>query len=250
MYVVDKNSKGKQGGPQERTPLGPQHSASYDTLPPPCVAPLPPRPVDPGHPGGACEADYYQRDSSPPNFFPRTALIVILVFQFVAWIFYYDLPARVTLHNETMARMRMQEEALKEETKNMRIERIAFQDERQMLEAERLALKKERERLEKARYEIDAPKGAFWDPIWPVWECRSYGGREYWGVLRNIPNSWDHMDACMNMPVTIEGVTIRRPDRCQYEGDAMRAFWMVDWGQVNCKPWLQDIDDRVSLGKP
>ena len=355
MYVVVENSRNEQGGPQERAPLGPQHhSASYGSVPPPCVAKSPPRPVHPGYPGGAYQADYYQWDSPPPlKLFGGGVLALILLFQFVAWTFYYDLPARVTLQNETMARMRMREEALKEETKNMKVERIALQDQttqlenkrmefwkestrleyerfafrdertrlenerialqdesdrlereriafeeesaqlkkerlalesstlkmeeerkeleaamhrieqerlglkrqqqaledkRRMLEGERLALEEERKRWEKARDETNIPQGAFWDPVWPIWECLAYGRREYWGVLRNIPNSRDHMDACMNMPVTIEGVTIRRPDRCQYEGNDMRAFWMVDWNQADCKPWLQEIYDKVSLG--
>ena len=205
--------------------------------------------------------------------------------QLVAFLYFYDMPTKLGQWNKAIGQMRIREEAIRKEAKHLEIEQIALRNESTRLEKERVALdsstlkmererhaletaifqsklerarfekqelmlREERKRWEKARDETNIPKGAFWDPVWPTWECLAYGRREYWGVLRNIPNSRDHMDACMNMPVTIEGVTIRRPDRCQYEGDAMRAFWMVDWGQVNCKPWLEDIDDRVSLGKP
>jgi len=55
------------------------------------------------------------------------------------------------------------------------------------------------------------------------------------------------MDACMNMPVKIKGVTVRRPDRCAYVGNSPRrihGFWTVDWDQPDCKPWHQDITDK------
>ena len=223
MYVVYENSRNEQGEPRERTPLGPQHSsASYDTLPPPHVPPLQPRPADPEYPGGAYKVYYYRSDLLPPLKLSGV-FVLILLLQFVVWIFFYE---------------------------NMKNGRIALQDERRILEGVKLALKEEREKWEKARDETNIPQGAFWEVVWPRWECRSYGRREYWGLLKNIPDSRDHMDACMNMPVKIEGITIRRPDRCDYDGDSMRGFWIVDWNQVDCKPWLQDVHDKVSSGKP
>ena len=127
-------------------------------------------------------------------------------------------------------------------------EKHLLENERKSLEREEFSLKEERERWEKARDEQTIPQGAFWEVVWPAWDCRAYGQREYWGILRNIPAGRSEIDACMNMPVEIRGVTIRRPYRCQHIQGSIRGFWMVDWDQPDCKPWHQDFVDRVSLG--
>jgi hypothetical protein len=170
-------------------------------------------------------------------------------------IYFSDLPTKIHEWNKTMIRMHKQEDAIKAEAKHLESERVALQaestrleNERQLLEEEELALKEERERWEKARDELTIPRGAFWEVVWPAWDCRAYGQREYWGILRNIPAGRSEVDACMNMPVVIRGVTIRRPYRCQQVGGSIHGFWMVDWDQPDCRPWLKDFIDRVSLG--
>ena len=82
--------------------------------------------------------------------------------------------------------------------------------ERSALAVEREKMRRDRELWEKAR-EDRVPQGAFWEVVWPAWDCRAYGKREYWGVLQNVPEGWTAMDACTNMPVEINGVTVRRP---------------------------------------
>ncbi|KAF9651191.1 hypothetical protein BDM02DRAFT_3091558 [Thelephora ganbajun] len=104
---------------------------------------------------------------------------------------------------------------------------------------------RERELWEKAR-EDRVPQGAFWDPVWPAYDCRAYGKREYWGILRNIPEGWSAIDACMNMPVEIKGVTIRRPYRCTSIWNSwpqIYGYWMVDWDQPDCKPYYRDYQN-------
>ena len=136
------------------------------------------------------------------------------------------------------------------EEERSRLEKQAhlLEYERQSLEEEEVALREEREKWEKAR-EDRIPPGAFWETVQPSPDCLSYGRREYWGILRNIPEDWTDLDACMNMPTEIKGVSIRRPNRCLYVGDSpyIHGFWTVDWDQLDCKPWHQDFDDRVSL---
>lgn len=115
-------------------------------------------------------------------------------------------------------------------------------------ERERELMAHERESWEKAR-EARAPQGAFWNEVWPAWDCRAYGKREYWGSLRNIPKGWDAMDACMNMPVEIKGVKIRRPDRCArvfvFPEVQVQGFWVVDWDQPDCKAWYHNFEDKA-----
>lgn len=128
----------------------------------------------------------------------------------------------------------------------MRRETKLLVDERKLLEHERLSLKGERERWEKARNESAVPQGAFWEVISPRWECCAYGKREYRGILRNIPKDRDDIDACINMPVKIKGVTIKQPERCQFiEGSPyIRGFWIVDWDQPDCQPWHRDFNNK------
>jgi len=134
-------------------------------------------------------------------------------------------------------------------------EKQLLEDEQQSLEQERETLKEERERWERA-CGGGIPQGASWDPLWPARDCRAYGKREYQGILNNIPKDWTDLDACMNMPVEIKGVSVRRPDRCGYEEGSphIHGYWMVDWDQTDCKPWPRDFHDtvrsRTMIGTP
>ena len=155
---------------------------------------------------------------------------------------------------EAEERMREAEVRLREERGKLREEREELmeieeklKEEKEKLREERGKLREERERWEKAR-EDRVPQGAFWGALTPAEDCRSYGTREYKAVLQNIPEDWTDVDACMNMPVTIKGVDIRRPLRCESVEDSphIQATWMVDWDQPDCKPWHNEIIDRVS----
>jgi hypothetical protein len=134
----------------------------------------------------------------------------------------------------------------KQERSKLEHEKQELEGERELLGRERLALQEERERWEETRNDC-VPQGAFWEAVLPALECHAYGKREYWGILRNTPQGWTDLYACMNMPVEINGVTVRRPDRCQHgEGSDIQGFWMVDWEEPGCKPWLQNVHDVVS----
>ena len=158
----------------------------------------------------------------------------------------------------TIIEMEGKRAALESAIRHSEQERLRFAQEKQLLEDERHLLeqeegewKKERERWEKTR-EDRVPQGAFWDLPQPANDCRAYGRREYWAELQNIPQDWTDMEACMNMPVEIKDVSVRRPNRCGYvEGSShIHGFWMVDWDQVDCKPWHADVTDQVGLGQP
>jgi len=192
---------------------------------PPDLQPPPPYMAVPNYPDGGYQRTYVrqcQRDSSPlrpvtitKGGFGVSVIFLIILAQAAAFIFFYDLPSMIDRYGR-----------IKEE------------------------LRKERERWEKAR-EDRVPHGAFWDTPWPARGCYAYGKREYHGTLNNIPEGWTNMDACMNLPVEIKGVSIRRPDRCAYVGGSphIHGYWMVDWDQPDCKPWHRDVTDKVSLGK-
>jgi len=113
---------------------------------------------------------------------------------------------------------------------------------REESERQREELKRERKFWEKVP-EDRVPQGAFWEVVQPAWDCRAYGKREYWGTLRNIPEGWSAIEACMNMPVEIRGVTVRRPYKCKFVDYSpyVRGYWMVDWDQTDCKPWYHDF---------
>ena len=140
---------------------------------------------------------------------------------------------------------------IKSATRHVSIENSTLAVEKGKMGHEREAMAREKELWKKAK-EDRIPHGAFWEDVWPAWDCRAYGKREYWGVLRNIPEGWSATDACMNMPVEIKGVTVRRPYRCErvWGSPHIRGYWMVDWDQPDCKPWYRDYKDVVSLKYP
>jgi len=123
-------------------------------------------------------------------------------------------------------------------------EKFALMAERGESERQREKMRREREFWAKVP-EDRVPQGAFWEVVWPAWDCRAYGKREYWGMLQNIPEGWNAVDACMNMPVDIKDVTIRRPYRCKFVDGSphIHGYWMVDWDQADCKPWYRDFHD-------
>jgi len=153
--------------------------------------------------------------------------------------------------DSSIREMEVERDALESAIRRSELERSRLERGKQLSESERHLLEQERERWEKAR-EDRVPQGAFWEDVWPVRNCRAYGKREYCGRLRNIPGDWTDMDACMNMPTEIKGVTIRRPHRCAYVKGSphIHGYWMVDWDQPDCRPWHQDLTDKVYTGKP
>jgi hypothetical protein len=126
-------------------------------------------------------------------------------------------------------------------------EKAALMVEKEKSQRERENMRRDRELWEKAK-EARVPQGAFWEVVLPAWDCRAYGKREYWGILRGIPKGWSAIDACMNLPVEIRGVTVRRPYRCAFVNGSphIHGYWMVDWDQPDCKPWYRDYQDAVS----
>ena len=214
--------------------------------------PIPPNPSTSYNGCGATPSPYFplpyggeyaatRAPSSPPSSDKITTgyrgvpfIFLIILAQAVAFIFFYDMPTKLGDYNETMARMRVQQDGMRREAKHLESERIALwgesnrlekersalesstlkmegerdalesairrseqersrldrqkqlmEDERHLLEHEREALREERGRWEKAR-EDRVPQGAFWDGVLPALDCRAYGKREYWGILREI----------------------------------------------------------------
>ena len=141
---------------------------------------------------------------------------------------------RVQWEQERVEWEREREEAKQEREKSER--------EREKSEWEREEMRRDRELWEKAR-EDHVLQGTFWEVVWPAWDCRGYGNREYWGMLQNVPEGWNATDAYMNMPAEIMSVTVRCPYRCGFvEGSPhIHGYWMVDWDQPECKPWHQDF---------
>ena len=159
---------------------------------------------------------------------------------------------RIALQGESNrlgeARLALESSTLETEGKRNALESAIrrSEQERSKFEQEKGELREERERWEKAR-EDRVPQGAFWDGVSPAPDCRTYGTREYWGTLQNIPEGWTDLDACMNMSVEIKGVPLRRPYRCAYDGSSphIHGYWMVDWDQPDCKPWHRDFHNTV-----
>ena len=147
----------------------------------------------------------------------------------------------------------LEEQRVKSEQERIKSkrERENWEHERERWEQEREEMRRDRELWEKAR-EDRVPYDAFWDAISPAPACSAYGKREYSSTLQNIPEGWTAIDACMNMPVEIKGVAVRRPYRCAFvEGSShIYGYWMVDWDEPDCRPWWYNYQDAVSANHP
>jgi hypothetical protein len=67
------------------------------------------------------------------------------------------------------------------------------------------------------------------------------------GAPHNIPEGWSAIDACMNVPVEIKGITLRCIGaRSTFINGSLHicGYWMVDWGQPDCRPWYRKYHDR------
>ena len=217
---------------QPSTPLmSEKRPRLYGACPPPYQVsdPHPSQPPAPGHP---------LADESPKKRAPK-AIVLWLVACFAVVLFQIIL---MIAHIDVLEPFLDIESA----TRHASTENTTLAVEKGKMEHEREVMVHERELWEKAK-EDRVPHGAFWEDVWPAWGCRAYGKREYWGALSSIPEGWSAIDACMNMPVEIKGVAIRRPYRCGYvQGSPhIHGYWMVDWHQPDCKPWFQDFRDVV-----
>ena len=232
-----------QFGPQ-RLSLTNYLACRTQYYPPPGYTPQqssfpPPRPHGlTSHPAGGSSPTSWRQKQTPRGFSRGLAVcLVVVLFLTVLMISQTD-PLAPLIDVDSA-------------TRHASMENSTLIIEREKTEREREAMAREKELWEKAR-ENRIPLGAFWDAVWPAWDCRAYGRREYWGVLKNIPKDWTPMDACMNMPVEIKGVTVRRPQRCAYVWGSphIQGYWMVDWDQPDCKPWYHDYQDAVGANRP
>jgi hypothetical protein len=155
---------------------------------------------------------------------------------------------RLALESSTR-KLEEEKDALELAIRRSELERSKLEQEKQLLKDERQSLAQEKEELKEEREMWEQARGAFWGVLTPAEDCRAYGTREYSAMLQNIPKDWTDMDACMNMPVKINGVSIRQPLRCEYVAVSphIHGIWVVNWDQPDCKPWLYNVNDMVSI---
>jgi len=129
------------------------------------------------------------------------------------------------------------------EARRASTEASALIAEREKWGVEKQNMRHDRELWGKVPEDRDPP-ATNWIYTKPSRACRAYGKREYWGAITRIPKGWDAVDACMNTPARIKGVDIK-PYRCAFVRDSpyIHGYWVVDWGQDDCKPKHKDIHD-------
>jgi len=105
----------------------------------------------------------------------------------------------------------------------------------------------ERARLDQLRQSLS------WTDFHGESRCLRYGVREYMATLGNVPRDLDPISECQAKTVWINGRDIV-PHHCESleaEGkchDTVRARWIVDFEEVNCKPVWRKIEDHGCQG--
>ena len=65
-------------------------------------------------------------------------------------------------------------------------------------------------------------RGAYWTEPWAAsWQCSGYGERPYAAHLLDLPGDVDWYEACMDMPININGQQMDKPAKCQRDVSAI-----------------------------
>jgi len=105
----------------------------------------------------------------------------------------------------------------------------------------------ERARLDKLRKSLN------WSDFHGENRCLRYGVREYVAMLGNVPRELDPISECQGRTAWVNGIDVV-PHHCETleaEGkchDTVRAHWIVDFEEVNCKPVWRKIEDKGCQG--
>ncbi|KAI0774441.1 hypothetical protein C8Q74DRAFT_1270050 [Fomes fomentarius] len=85
-------------------------------------------------------------------------------------------------------------------------------------------------------------EGVYWmEPIVDP-GCIAFGTRRYRAHLKDIPYNLPWLEVCSDMPITIHGRPIDRPDGC-YRDDQDRVWgnWSVTFKEPSCVPYWEHI---------
>ncbi|KAH7906589.1 hypothetical protein BJ138DRAFT_1015975, partial [Hygrophoropsis aurantiaca] len=88
--------------------------------------------------------------------------------------------------------------------------------------------------------------GMFWADLVGDHGCAAYATREYSARLTNVPEWYTHrIEACMDTPVVIHGITYKKPTRCVDEGsNGLFGHWMVDHNEPACSTFWESYKDK------
>ncbi|KIM46331.1 hypothetical protein M413DRAFT_441414 [Hebeloma cylindrosporum] len=92
----------------------------------------------------------------------------------------------------------------------------------------------------------------YWDKPQAGAHCHGFGTREYAAKLRNVPFYANGMRICEETEVSIHGVVLPRPTRCErrWPFGGIDGYWVVDFDEPNCLASWGKIRDKgcVSQG--
>ncbi|KAI1796212.1 hypothetical protein LXA43DRAFT_657772 [Ganoderma leucocontextum] len=124
-------------------------------------------------------------------------------------------------------------------------ERKERQEERDAFEREKEEWARQRREEEKHRKEIEwRRRGAYWSEPWPgSSQCHGYGTRPYSANLLNLPGDVNWREACMDMPIRINGQWMDGPDKCEQDKHNTWGTWFVKVGESQCITYWDTVRD-------
>ncbi|KAM5535519.1 hypothetical protein V8D89_010856 [Ganoderma adspersum] len=125
-------------------------------------------------------------------------------------------------------------------------ERHAREEEREAFELEKVEWARQRREEEKHRKEIEwRRRGAHWSEPWPgSSQCHGYGRRPYSANLLNLPEGVNYVEACMDMPIEINGRWMDGPDKCEQDKHNIWGTWFVNFGESQCVTYWDAFYDK------
>ncbi|RPD66991.1 hypothetical protein L226DRAFT_565756 [Lentinus tigrinus ALCF2SS1-7] len=125
-------------------------------------------------------------------------------------------------------------------------ERAEWQEERRKWEEERRNEERHRKEVERMR------QGVYWTPPIGDPHCSTYRTRVYRAILKDIPSDLNWLEVCNDMPITIQGRPVDRPNGCERnDRGEVQAWWLVNWSEPSCVPYWDTIHYKeCTPGKP
>ena len=117
---------------------------------------------------------------------------------------------REAFERENKGRQRQRQEEEQEWARRRQMKEDAFEKEREEWARQRVEEDRHRKEIEWRR------RGAYWTEPWATGsQCSGYGTRSYSAHLLELPGDVNWLEACMDIPLKVNGRWIGKPYKCQ-----------------------------------
>ncbi|KAI0750973.1 hypothetical protein C8Q80DRAFT_543533 [Daedaleopsis nitida] len=125
-------------------------------------------------------------------------------------------------------------------------EQLGWEQQRSEWREEERKWEEERRNEERHRREVERRRqGVYWTEPVGDQHCAGYAMRVYRARLMDIPPDLNWLEVCSDMPVTIHGRSIDKPDDCKRDDHGwVWGNWFVSFDEPSCVPYWDNIHNK------